>query len=369
MLKTYQSTVEGNAPIYFGEDARELLIEQVQALNPDRVYIVTDRTVEALHIDTIRENLPFAIPSELVVFNEGEENKNLGMLQHVAGDLYRAGVTDRSLVLNVGGGVVLNLGGLAASLLCRGVRFAHVATTLMAQTQVITSNRQLMNFVGEKNVIGLYRAPAFSIADPFFLETESDRQIRAAIVDFARQALVLGGAYYKQTLAAVSATGFDKLPALGATAEKALLQSLEITKGDPKEERAAALEYYGNTLGRALEALAEGRLLPGEARFYGMRVAGLLAKNLRIMSDEEFRKHEDLLARIQPETAFPATVRTDRLVFALHGNNKTQLGSVDFMLLEAIGRVAGGGELGSRVSVPDTEIAHAIDKVRSHAVL
>lgn len=362
-MKIYKATVEGHAPIYFGEDARELLLEQVEALAPDRVFIVTDRTVEALYAEEIRELLPFAIPVEVIVFNEGEENKNLGMLQHIAGDLHRAGITARSLVLNVGGGVVLNLGGLAASLLCHGVRFAHVATTLIAQAQVVASNRQLMNFVGERNVIGLYRSPAFSIADPHFLESEPERQTVAGLVDYARQALALGGASYEAARAALSVPSFQTLPNLAATAEKFLEQSLSAAESDPAELNGGPGEQYGAVTGRALELLSEGRLLPGEARYYGMRIASGIARRIGVMNEDEYRRHDELLGRLKLSAPFPPHIRTDRVVYQLHGNNKTMLGSVDFVLLDAVGKIS------ERTSIDDADIAHAVEKVRADAVL
>src|SRR5205823_1229917 len=125
----------------------------------DRVYLLTDRTVEELHAEEIRENIPHAFQSEIILFNEGEENKNLATLEHVAGDLIRAGTTDRSLILNLGGGVVLNLGGLVACLLGHGLRFAQIPTTFAAMWSAANTNRQAIHFVGGRNSLGVFRSP------------------------------------------------------------------------------------------------------------------------------------------------------------------------------------------------------------------
>ena len=96
--------------------------------------------------------------------------------------------------MNFGGGVVLNLGGLAASLMYRGIRFVHVPTTLMAQSDVIVSNKQGINFASGKNRLGVFTVPAAAFADPRFYATESPRQLRASLVEYCKNAILLGGA-------------------------------------------------------------------------------------------------------------------------------------------------------------------------------
>ena len=365
-MQIYKAGVHGNAPIYFGEETRELLVAQIDEAAPDKVFIVSDRTIELLYVEEIREQLPYSIPVETIVFNDGEENKNLATLQHVAGDLIRAGVTQDSLILNLGGGTVLNMGGLAASLLLHGVRFAHVATSFTAGWRVVTSNHQAINFVGEKNSLGTYCSPLFSIVDPYFLESEPERQVLAGLVDFLRFALVHGGHVYDTAAEIFSRDGFHKLPALAATQEACLKSRLAQDEADPAESNDDAADSYGATVGRALGRLSEGRLLPGEADYYGMLVAGELALQRGLMSAEESRRHASLLGRLSLDTPFPTHVRTDRLIYQLHGNNKTEVDGLEMMLLEGIGRVAGAeqGGLRARVTLTDADVAGAIVKVR-----
>lgn len=371
-MKTYRSPARGNAPIYFGMDARELLLGEVDELAPDRVFMLCDRTVEALFTEEIRNQLPSAIPLDPVIFNEGEENKNLGTLQHIAGDLLRAGVTDRSLVLNVGGGVTLNLGGLAASLLGHGVRFAHVATTSTAQWQVVTSSRQALNFTGVRNALGVYRAPAFSIADPFFLDSEPERQTMASFVDLARLALVCGGDAFEAVGRILSRSDFEKLPALEESLRGAIELTLKLGEGDPDEREADTRSAYAAEIARALESLAEGRLLPGEARYYAIRISTALAFLLGLTTAGDLERQEELLARLRVATPFPAHLRTEHLVYKLHGNDKTKIEPVRLALLSAPGRPAGdpqGGEPVPRVAVGDDALAEAIERVRADAVV
>ncbi len=371
-MKVLKATVQGGFPIFVGEGARELLLEQVERLAPDRVFVVTDRTVETLHLEEIRAQIPSAVPHDVVLLNEGEENKNLATLQLVAGDLLHAGATPRSLILNAGGGMVLNLGGLAASLLHHGVRFAHVATTVMGQTEVVASNRQAVNLVGDRNALGLYRSPEFAAADPYFLESEPERQRRAALAELARLGLVAGGLLFDGLLELFSQDGFDAPPTLARTVEGALERVLDLGRADPREEARAHAEAYGAEVGRALERVADGKLLAGEARLFGMLVTGEIARALGLMPPAEYQRHQALLAAVKGALAFPQHVRADRVVYQIHGNNKTLLGSAPILLLSGVGRIAGtsnGPDPLRRVDTPDTVMADAIEKARADALL
>lgn len=383
-MKIYRSPIHQGAPIYFGESARDMLLTEVDELKPDRVFIVTDRTVEALYSEAVKELLPFESPCDVIVFNEGEENKNLSSLQHVAGDLMRAGVTDRSLVLNVGGGGVLDMGGLAASLLGRGIRFAHVATSSNAMWQVVADDRQAIHFVGGRNAFGVHRSPAFSIADTGYLETEKESQTRAALVEFVQLALVLGGTAMERAEKALAVPGFARLPALESTLQDGIEVKLTTLKDEAARDRGEMARHYGYPLARALQIQSEGRLSSGDALLFGMRMAAEIARERGEMDEPAFTRQARLLDLLALGAKFPANVQIDRFVYQMHGNNKTLSDGNQLVLLRAPGEVvgangaesaglgirrggagsAGFGSSGAEVSVLDRHVAEAFEKVR-----
>jgi len=362
-MKIYSSTVHGNFPIYLGEDTRELLLEEVEKRAPDKVFIITDRTVEALHIENLKEQLPHAFEHEVIIFNEGEENKNLATLEHVAGDLLRAGITSNSLIINFGGGVVLNMGGLAASLIGRGIRFIQVPTTFASQWSVANTNRQAIHFVGERDRLGVYRTPELAVADTTFLETEPEEQIINGFVNLAKYALLIGGDSYDRVFAALDSPDAHRPPKLAATLRTGLELMIELHRDDPSEEKVAALDDYGWTLGRSLQLLSDGRLSPAEGILFGLRLSGLIARRRGLMDESAHKKHEALLSRIRITKPYPKHVRTDHYIYKLHGNNKTSVGELQIPLLENIGQPAAGG----RVTVNDGEVMLAVEELRANA--
>lgn len=383
-MKIYRSRVQDGAPIYFGDESRDMLLSEVDELKPDRVFIVTDRTVETLYAEAVKELLPYASPSEIVVFNEGDENKNLATLQHVAGDLMRAGVTDHSLVLNLGGGGVLDVGGLAASLLGRGIRFAHVATTTNAMWQVVTDDRQAIHFVGGRNAFGLHRAPAFSIADTSYLESEEIAQTRAAFVEFVQLALVLGGEVYDRALKALGEPKAMELPRLESTLEHCIEIKLATYESEAGRLTAEVARHYGYPLARTMQILSEGRLSLAEALYFGMRMVAEVARLRGEMDEEAFARQARLLDLLQMDVKFPANVKIDRFVYQMHGNNKTLRDGNMLVLLSSPGQLVeangaepiatgvrqtgtgpgGFGAVGAEVSVTDEHMAEAFEKVR-----
>lgn len=375
-MKIYRSKLHPDAPIYFGEASRDMLLAEVDELKPDRIFVITDRTVETLYADVVRELLPYASPSEVIVFNEGEENKNLATLQHVAGDLMRGGVTDQSLVLNLGGGGVLDMGGLAASLLGEGIRFAHVATTSNAMWQVVTDDRQAIHFVGGRNALGLHRAPVFSIADTGFLETEESTRTREALVEFAQLALVRGGEDFQVAQRVLEAKDAHLLPQLEATLEGCIETKLKTYESPAERAHAEVARQYGYPLAKSMQILAEGRLSLAEALYFGMRMAAEISFLREGMTPDSYARHNHLLDLLGIGVAFPTNVKIDRYIYQMHGNNKTLSDGNRMILLNGPGElaVANGQTLrldatrtaapGAEIEVTDAHVAEAFERIR-----
>jgi 3-dehydroquinate synthase len=248
--------------------------------------------------------------------------------------------------VNFGGGVVLNLGGLAAGLVYRGIRFIHVPTTLMAQSDVIVSNKQGINFGGGKNRLGLFTTPAAALCDPRFYATESKRQLRAALVEYAKNAILLGGSHYDNALAAfkgksASRPGAEDMysPAgLRKILRFSLEQKFEIARLDPTERGYGLVLEYGHTVGHAAEYLSQGRLLHGEAVYHGMQVAGRIANMMGILPDAEYARQKTLLDLIQGIPAIPADISVGQILQSAQRDNKKRDKGLAFILMDAVGR-------------------------------
>lgn len=336
-LETWNSPLNGHTPIHFGDGAADRLPAILEELLPDRVFVVSDPHVFDLYGAFLVQLLGPRFAPEVVLIPEGENEKRLDSLQRLCEELFERGVTRSSVVVTFGGGVVLNVGGLAASLVYRGIRFVHVPTTLMSQSDVIVSNKQGVNFAGGKNRLGLFASPAASLCDPRFFATESPRQLRAALVEYAKNAILLGGAHYDSAMEAFSGDPLSP-GALRRVLRLSLEQKFEIARLDPGERSYGLVLEYGHTVGHATEYLSQGRLLHGEAVFHGMMVAGRIANLLGLLPDAELARQRALLDRLGAIPAIPADISVGQVIQAARRDNKKRDQNFAFILMEAVGR-------------------------------
>ena len=336
-VETWNSPLIGDMPIHFGDGAVDLLPGLLQEFSPDKIFVVSDPHVFDLYGAFLIQLLSSRFAPEVVLIPEGENEKKLSNLEYLCKELFDRGATKSSVVVNFGGGVVLNVGGLAASLVYRGIRFVHVPTTLMAQSDVIVSNKQGVNFANGKNRLGLFGTPSAAFVDPRFYATETPRQLRAALVEYSKNAILLGGVHFENALnffAEGSPLSAGKLRQL---LRYSLEQKFEIARLDPTERAFGLVLEYGHTVGHAVEFLSQGRVLHGEAVYHGMRVAGRLANVLGIFPDAEYQKQLQLLNRIPEIPAIPAEISVGQIMQGVQRDNKKRDKGVAFILMQAIG--------------------------------
>lgn len=333
------SPLEGNMPIHFGEGAIDVLPTLLQDLDPDKVVIVSDTRTFNIHGATLLQLLSPHFAPEIILIPEGEGEKKLANLEIICHELFERGITKSTVVVNFGGGVILNIGGLAASLVYRGIRFVQVPTTLMAQSDVIVSNKQGINFAGGKNRLGVFNTPIAAVADSRFTRTEPLRQLKAATVEYAKNAILLGGRHYDEAIRFLSGKDPFSGSQLDVLVRKSLEQKFEIARLDPFEKDQGLMLEYGHTVGHALEFLSQGRLLHGEAVYHGMNVAGHLAQTLGLMSVQELKKQTILLSHLRGIPPIPNDISVGQILACVQKDNKKVGKGSAFILMKAVGEV------------------------------
>jgi 3-dehydroquinate synthetase len=280
--------------------------EAIRALAPDRVFVIVDAAVARLYPgDVDRFAALGSAPGVVVVAPEGERCKTLPALGDVAEACLTGGATKRSLVLVFGGGATMNLGGLAAALLHRGLRLCYVPTTLMAQNDVVPSLKTAINVCDRKNNFGTFHAASLNVVDTRYLHTLPSDELRAGMGELVKNALVLGGEYFtmaERMLDAHARGGLDDslLAEIVETGIRAKLPALAV---DAQEARAGMIFEYGHTAGHGLELSYPTGVLPhGLAVCWGMRCCSYVASQLGLMDRTEVARHDALIQRLLPES-------------------------------------------------------------------
>jgi 3-dehydroquinate synthetase len=234
------------------------------------VLLVTDANVERLLPPALR-----ALPRHVLV--PGEEHKTWEALGALLLALDRAGLDRDGELLAVGGGVVTDLAGLAASLHRRGISWRAAPTTLVGQVDAALGGKTAVNLGGGKNTVGSFHSPREVRIDPLVLATLPDRHLRAGLAEALKTALVAGGELLER-LAELQPADFQAArPGAVEVIRGCVATKLRLVAEDPYDAGARRQLNLGHTFGHAFEALALPRLLHGEAIGLGLLCAARLA--------------------------------------------------------------------------------------------
>jgi 3-dehydroquinate synthase len=245
------------------------------ALPGARCAVVSDATVAALYLERLKASLGGLFLGDAVVA-PGEPSKSFPVLAKVCEKLLKLGVERGDVVVALGGGVVGDLAGFAASILRRGVRFVQIPTTLLAQVDSSVGGKTGIDTPQGKNLIGAFHQPSLVLADIAVLETLEPRDFRSGYAEIMKYGLLGDAPFFAWLEGNWQHIFSGKGAARGTAIATSCRAKTAIVEADEREESGArALLNLGHTFGHALEAFAgySDRLLHGEAIAIGMRLA------------------------------------------------------------------------------------------------
>jgi shikimate kinase / 3-dehydroquinate synthase len=328
----WAGAASGDYPVFFGRG----LVGSGFFHPPDgRRFVVTDENVARLH----------GAPGEArIAIPPGEEEKTLERAQEVLRFLAAEGAARDDVVVAVGGGVVGDLGGFCASVYQRGMRWAGIPTTLVAQVDSAYGGKTGVDLPEAKNYVGAYHHPAAVLTDPALLETLPEEEAAAGYAEVVKTALIAGGALW----ARVREGGAVE----DETIWRCLRTKLAIVAEDERDNGRRQVLNLGHTVGHAIEAATGyGRYRHGEAVAIGLLAA------LRLSGRDALRKEvERLLATRGLPSRFEGAAVDDVLEYVAR-DKKRAGGQVPFVLVEAPGEVTPGHD------VPADDLRAAIAEV------
>jgi 3-dehydroquinate synthase len=242
-------------------------------LQRDFVAIVTDSNVAALHLATLEASLErVGIASRNIIVPAGETSKSYRQLAEVCDGLLAAGVERRDHVIALGGGVIGDLAGFAASILRRGVSFIQIPTSLLAQVDSSVGGKTGINSSLGKNLIGAFHQPVLVLADRDVLNTLPKRELAAGYAEVAKYGLLGDVSFFSWLDQHVDRIMEQEPDAITHAVEVSCAAKAKIVAEDETETGVRALLNLGHTFGHALEAATgySNRLLHGESVAIGV---------------------------------------------------------------------------------------------------
>lgn len=313
-------------------------LDAARSLEPSSLLLVTDENVAPLHARPIFDALArVGVAVERVVLPAGEPNKDMAHVLDVLRALSRMRADRGAAVFALGGGVVTDMAGLAASLYARGVRWVAAPTTMIGMVDAAIGGKTGVNLDDAKNAVGTFHHPAAVLIDPSVTSTESDRAVASGLAEVVKCAAVADEQLWSWLEASAPALRRRELSPLTEATRGAVRIKTRIVEADPEERGVRALLNFGHTLGHAIESATGYRTYThGEAVALGMVLAGRLGVASGITPSDFFQRLLALLEALALPTVTPPDVL--RLALGrLDHDKKRELGRLRFVLAERSG--------------------------------
>ena len=315
--------VRQQSQVYIGS-AAELLPE---LLPEGRVVVVSDATIDRLYH-------PLLARYDAVLIGTGESIKTLQTVETIYRRFIELGVDRATFVLAVGGGIVTDVAGFAASTYMRGLRFGFVSTTLLGQVDASVGGKNGVNVDGYKNMAGTFTQPQFVVCDPSLLRSLPDREFRAGLAEVVKAAIIADADLF----ARIEQTSFEALRTdtdlLSDAISAAIRVKADIVEHDEKESGERRKLNLGHTLAHAIEK-SSNRMNHGEAVAVGTALIAGAAVKLGVLKEEERQRIVALLARLGFDLTPPVEMK--RLLKEVGKDKKNEDGMLRIVLPVGIG--------------------------------
>jgi 3-dehydroquinate synthase len=328
---------ERSYPILIGQSLlgdESLLARHLPARD---LLLVSNTTVAPLYAERVRASLPDRRIVDLRL-PDGEQYKTLEYVARVLDVLVANRFGRDAIVLALGGGVVGDLAGFAAACYQRGVAFAQLPTTLLAQVDSSVGGKTGVNHPGGKNLIGAFHQPCAVFADTTTLRTLPRRELRAGLAEVVKYGLVFDLSFLDWIEVNVDALLALDSAAVAHAIYRSCELKAEVVRRDERESGDRALLNLGHTFGHAIEA-ATGytEWLHGEAVAAGMLIAADMSSRLGMLSIAHVQRLRDLLRRIGLPVDAPR-FGASRALDYMRMDKKVQSGRIRLVLLEQLGK-------------------------------
>lgn len=294
-------------------------------------YILCDENTKADCLPQLLEHVPFLEEANLLVLDPGEEYKTLEICDSLWSSLIDTGADRKSLLINLGGGVITDMGGFVASTFKRGIDFIHIPTTLLGQVDAAIGGKTGVNLEYSKNQVGTFAHPLFTFIDSQFLRTLPEREFMSGMGEVIKYGLIEDKGLFELLK--------DK-QSLIANINSIIKSSTDIKNHyvttDFKENGDRKKLNFGHSVGHAIESYYMGEILHGEAIGAGMICESYISWKKGMITEQELKGVNEMVFsffdKIELEEKMIAPILNE-----MKADKKNVNGKLNFTLLSGIG--------------------------------
>ena len=325
--------------VHFNDKGYQMLNEYLEKKAYSGIFVIADSNTNELCTSKLLQHIATGLTIEIIEVEPGEQSKSIDSCVGLWNALTELGADRKSLIINLGGGMITDLGGFVASTFKRGVDFIHVPTTLLGMVDAAVGGKNGVDLGNLKNQIGVINAPEMVIIDTTFLDTLPQNEMRSGLAEMLKHGLIYDEQYWQQftDLSAIDFADFDAL----------IYRSVEIkndiVKQDPKESGIRKALNFGHTIGHAIESYfleneSKTTLLHGEAIAAGMVLEAHMSLAKGTLDAAAYDEIKSTIIGIYGTIEFDAADLEPILELLVH-DKKNEYGNISFVLLDGIGKV------------------------------
>ena len=334
-----QSIQANGYPIVFGENGYEFLNTFIKENNYSSIFILSDTNTNEFCLTRFLPFLATDKKLEIIEIEPGESEKNITSCVEIWSILTDFGADRKSLVINVGGGVITDIGGFVASTFKRGIDFIHIPTSLLAMVDASVGGKNGVDLGSLKNQIGVINVPKLVLVDTEYLSTLPQNEMRSGLAEMLKHGLIFDVDYWTQfrELNAIDFADFDTL------IYRSIEIKNEIVLQDPTENGIRKSLNFGHTLGHAIESYYlenenKKTLLHGEAIAVGMILESYISWQKKLITAAEYIEIKNTITAVFETIVFEEDDLNPILDLLIH-DKKNEYGKIQFALLDGIGNI------------------------------
>ena len=340
IIKVIMQSIQANGyPIHFNEKGYEALNLHLKETKYSNLFVLVDTKTNEHCLSKFLPYLETNLTIEIIEFEAGEANKNIDTCVDVWKVLTELGGDRKSLIVNLGGGVVTDLGGFVASTFKRGVDFVNIPTTLLAMVDASVGGKNGVDLGNLKNQIGVINVPLMVLVDSSYLVTLPKNEMRSGLAEMLKHGLIFDKMEWEKflNLKDIDFADFDAFIHRSVAIKNAIVMQ------DPTEKNIRKALNFGHTLGHAIESYFlenenKTTLLHGEAIAAGMILESYISWQKNLISKDEYNQIKNTIKSIFEDIVFEENDLFPIQELLIH-DKKNEYGNIQFALLDSIGKI------------------------------
>lgn len=326
-----------NYSIHFNDDAYKFLNIYLDAVKVSKIFIIVDHNTHNYCLPKFLANVETEVTIEIIEIESGEIHKNIDTCVGVWEALAELDADRKALIINLGGGVVTDLGGFVACTYKRGISYINVPTSLLAMVDASVGGKTGVDLGVLKNQVGVINSGEMVLIDTSFLLTLAETQMLSGLAEMLKHGLIYSRDYWNK-FKHWTPQNFDELDAL---IYESVRIKYDIVTKDPFENDLRKSLNFGHTLGHALESFylnnpSKRELLHGEAIAAGMILECFISHQLTDFSKDDFDEVVSVITRLYQKVSINSHDYKSIIELLKH-DKKNSYGNINFVLLENIG--------------------------------